>query len=63
MHRETKELPIYALVLAKKDNQLGLRLTDSKERGCAQFDPSQASTIARTGQTAATGVWRDDDGA
>jgi uncharacterized protein (TIGR03435 family) len=42
MRRETKELPVYALVLAKKDGKLGPRLTESKEGGCTERDLSKA---------------------
>jgi len=41
IHHETKELPIYALVLANKDGKLGPQLTESKEGSCTQFDPSK----------------------
>ncbi len=41
LHRETKELPIYALVLAKKDGKLGPGLVESKEGGCTPRDPSR----------------------
>src|SRR5579872_3889857 len=40
-HRETKELPIYALVLAHKDGKLGPGMTESKEGSCTVFDPSK----------------------
>jgi uncharacterized protein (TIGR03435 family) len=40
-HRETKELPIYALVVANKEGKLGPKLTESKEGGCTPFDPSK----------------------
>jgi uncharacterized protein (TIGR03435 family) len=40
-HRETKELPIYALVLAKKDCQMGPGMVESKEGGCTARDPSK----------------------
>ena len=40
-HRETKELPIYALVLAKKDRQIGPGMVESKEGGCTVRDPSK----------------------
>jgi uncharacterized protein (TIGR03435 family) len=39
IRRETKELPIYALVMAKKDGKLGPGLMESKEGGCTAFDP------------------------
>ena len=39
-HQETKELPIYALVLARKDGKLGPDLMESKEGSCEKFDPS-----------------------
>jgi uncharacterized protein (TIGR03435 family) len=39
-HQETKELPIYALVLARKDGKLGPDLMKSKEGSCEKFDPS-----------------------
>ena len=39
-HQETKELPIYALVLARKDGKLGPDLTESKEGSCEKFDQS-----------------------
>jgi uncharacterized protein (TIGR03435 family) len=41
IHHETKELPIYALVVANKDGNLGPQLTASKEGGCTPFDPSK----------------------
>jgi uncharacterized protein (TIGR03435 family) len=41
VHRETKELAIYALVLARKDGKLGPRLVESKEGSCTQPDPSK----------------------
>jgi uncharacterized protein (TIGR03435 family) len=40
-HRETKELPIYALVVANKDGKLGPKLIESKEGGCKPFDPTK----------------------
>lgn len=40
-HKETKELPIYALVLARKDGRLGPQLVASKEGSCTPFDPSK----------------------
>lgn len=41
LHKETKELPIYALVVARKDGKLGPGLTEAKEGACTQFDPSK----------------------
>ena len=38
-HRETKEMPIYALVLARKDGKLGPKLVETKEGSCTTFDP------------------------
>lgn len=40
-HRETKDLPVYALVLAKKEGKLGPGMVESKEGGCAARDPSK----------------------
>lgn len=41
IHRETKELTVYALVMARKDGKLGPQLTESKEGGCTPIDPSK----------------------
>jgi len=41
IHHETKDLPVYALVLANKDGKLGAQLTPTKEDGCTPFDPSK----------------------
>jgi uncharacterized protein (TIGR03435 family) len=40
-HNETKELPIYALVLANKDGKLGPQLTEAKEGSCTAIDPTK----------------------
>lgn len=39
-HHETRELPIYALVLARKDGKLAPGMTEAKEGACTTFDPS-----------------------
>lgn len=41
VHMETKELPIYALVLSRKDGKLGPDLVETKEGSCQKFDPNQ----------------------
>jgi uncharacterized protein (TIGR03435 family) len=41
IHRETRELPVYALTLARKDGKLGPGLTELKEGTCTPPDPSK----------------------
>ena len=41
IHRETKELSIYALVLARKDGKLGPALKETTESSCTQPDPTK----------------------
>ncbi len=50
IHRETKELPIYALVLARKDGKLGPNLTEAKENGCTTPDPTRPPSRPEPGQ-------------
>jgi len=50
IHRETKELPIYALVLARKDGKLGASLTEAKEGGCEPMDPSKPPAPPKPGE-------------
>jgi uncharacterized protein (TIGR03435 family) len=50
IRRETKELPIYALVLARKDGKLGPKLIESKEGGCTPFDPLRPPAPAEPGK-------------
>jgi uncharacterized protein (TIGR03435 family) len=42
-HRETRELPVYALILARKDGKLGPGMVESKEGSCTPPDPTQPS--------------------
>jgi uncharacterized protein (TIGR03435 family) len=41
VRRETKELPVYAMVLAKKDGKLGPGLVEPKEGSCTMPDPNK----------------------
>ncbi|MGA3185964.1 MAG: TIGR03435 family protein [Bryobacteraceae bacterium] len=50
IRRETKELPIYALVLARKDGKLGPKLTESTESGCTTPDPTKPPAPPEPGQ-------------
>jgi uncharacterized protein (TIGR03435 family) len=54
-HLETKELPIYALVMAKKDGKLGPRLTESKVGGCTPPDLSKPPPLPEPGKVPALG--------
>jgi uncharacterized protein (TIGR03435 family) len=47
MQRETKELPVYALVRAEKDGKLGPSLTESSGEGCTPPDPNQLPVFDR----------------
>lgn len=49
-HSETKELPIYALVMARKDGKLGPKLIETKEGSCQLLDPSRPSALPVPGQ-------------
>jgi uncharacterized protein (TIGR03435 family) len=49
-HRETKELPVYAMVLARKDGKLGRGLTPVKEIGCMQVDASKPPSFPEPGK-------------
>jgi uncharacterized protein (TIGR03435 family) len=51
-HRETKELPVYALVMAKKGGKLGRGMTESKVGSCRALDPSKPYTQPEPGTLA-----------
>lgn len=50
LRRETKELPVYALVLGRKDGKLGPNLVESKEGACAQPDFNKPPTPQQPGK-------------
>jgi uncharacterized protein (TIGR03435 family) len=50
IHSETKEIPIYALVMAKRDGRLGPGLMEFKEGSCTEFDLVKAQTPPEQGQ-------------
>lgn len=50
MNQETKELPIYAIVLARKDGKLGPGLIEAKEGSCKPPDPSKFDRPAEPGE-------------
>ena len=54
-HRETKEMPVYALVLANKDGKLGPKLTAANEGGCTPPDPSKPFPRPEPGKPPAMG--------
>jgi uncharacterized protein (TIGR03435 family) len=49
-HSETRDLPIYALVLARKDGKFGPKLTETKEGSCQPFDPARPAAPPVPGQ-------------
>src|SRR5215469_1387569 len=66
--RETRQLPVFALVLARKNGKLGPRLTPSKEGACTPFDPAKPFAVDHmrlvrrflTGAGWIDACWRDD---
>jgi uncharacterized protein (TIGR03435 family) len=50
IQRETKDMPVYALVLAKKDGKLGPGLVESREGSCTAFDPAKPPPLPEPGQ-------------
>jgi uncharacterized protein (TIGR03435 family) len=55
IRHDTKELPIYALVLAGKDGKLGPGLRQSKEGGCTPPDPNKPPPALKPGERPALG--------
>jgi uncharacterized protein (TIGR03435 family) len=45
VRREIKELPLYALVVARKDGKLGPRLIESRKGGCTEPDPANPFAV------------------
>jgi len=45
VRREVKQLPVYALVMARKDGKPGPGLTESKKGGCVEPDPANPFAV------------------
>jgi uncharacterized protein (TIGR03435 family) len=45
VRREVKQLPVYALVIARKDGKLGRGLVESKKGGCVEPDPTNPFAV------------------
>jgi len=45
LRREIKQLPIYALVMARKDQKLGPRLIESRKGACTEPDPANPFAV------------------
>lgn len=56
IHSETRDMPVYALVLARKDGKLGENLAESKEGGCTVPDPNQPPPMLRGGKLGCGGA-------
>jgi uncharacterized protein (TIGR03435 family) len=51
LHRETREMPIYALVMAKPGAKRGAGLVDFKEGSCPDFDRTRALAAPEPGKS------------
>ena len=56
IHSETKKMPVYALVLLRKDGKLGEKLTEPKEGGCTVPEPNQPPPLLRSGKLGCGGA-------
>jgi uncharacterized protein (TIGR03435 family) len=45
LRREVKQLPVYALVMARKDKKPGPRLSESRKGGCTEPDPANPTAL------------------
>ena len=54
-HRETKDLSVFALVLAKKDGKTGPKLVESKDGTCEEFGPGHPPPPPEPGKPPARG--------
>jgi uncharacterized protein (TIGR03435 family) len=52
-HRETRELPMFALVQSRKDGKLAGGMTESKEGGCTPLDPAKPPPLPQPGKPVA----------
>src|SRR6202000_1334912 len=50
VHHDTKELPIYALELARKDGKLGPGMQSSREGDCKPLDPNNPPPPVKPGE-------------
>jgi uncharacterized protein (TIGR03435 family) len=59
-HRDTKELPVFELVSARKDGKLGPNLTPAKEGSCVQYNPASPRDSAKSALPPCGGAVRRD---
>jgi uncharacterized protein (TIGR03435 family) len=55
VRRETREMPVYALVLARKDGKLGPQMIESKEGSCETYDAEHPMPRPQPGKPVAPG--------